>query len=684
MWLSRIELKNFKSYRQQIFDFPKPQNGQNLVLIGGVNGYGKTTLLEAIYVGLYGEEAVNHKALDRAGLKAKSYGHFLETALYRLAAHAGEARMEVGIEFTRDDETALRITRRWFFKSNGKYDDQKIIVETRSNANSWMPHKEDELPELFGSYVTPPWLAPFFFFDGEKISSLADEDRNGWVTSGLESLLGVVLVKELREQLASYSRKKITQGGGTDENRVNELGLTREENIRQMERLTQELTDIRYQLSEERDKRERLTSCLTDLAQGGDARTVAEVAEAGSRAEQAERETREKLRKLFSSTLPLQLIRPALYNSLTRSLEAEKQLTDWEQSVSTLLPKWQKFHDTFFESEWIKVVSQFPNAHDSLEKTLRQAWDSINHPRPECCAEAIWHDYLQLQEQHKLEQMREKFKLSATELRQAEQDSTHAEQEKKRLRRELTRLEGMDGENKVAEIKALTLQLESAYEKVDTLSRKEIAKANEHKALSKEVAAQTATYERERKELADKHPERDAAREAERVIAMIDDLLQPLFKLKLQALSKAATEIFRGLHHKNQIASIEVAVDGRATVRSHEGTEITLAKSSGESQLFVLALVGALAEVTGYCVPLIVDTPLARLSKQHCDNLLGYWTKDTSRQVILLVQDKEIGNDEYQKLKSRISKTYLLQHQQLKHGVGQTEAIADHYFGGVQ
>lgn len=58
--------------------FHNPQTVKNLVLIGGLNGYGKTTLLEAVYVGLYGEEAVNHKALDRSALKAKGYGHFFE------------------------------------------------------------------------------------------------------------------------------------------------------------------------------------------------------------------------------------------------------------------------------------------------------------------------------------------------------------------------------------------------------------------------------------------------------------------------------------------------------------------------------------------------------------------------------------------------------------------------------
>ncbi len=228
-WLSRIELKNFKSYQNQIFEFPQPANDQNLVLIGGINGYGKTTILESIYVGLYGEEAVNHKSLDRAGLKARSYGHFLETAFYRLAPQEGQDRMEVGIEFSSDDQSALRITRKWFFNGNGKYTDQKLIVEKRSSIHlGWTPQPEELLPVLLENHVTPPWLAPFFFFDGEKISVLADEDRTGWISDGLTNLLGVVLVKELRQQLTNYSTKKMREAGGADEKRVDEL----EEEIR--------------------------------------------------------------------------------------------------------------------------------------------------------------------------------------------------------------------------------------------------------------------------------------------------------------------------------------------------------------------------------------------------------------------------------------------------------------------
>lgn len=60
MWIGSIKLKNFKSYAEAHFQFPEPKDGKNLVIIGAKNGHGKTTLLEAIYLGLYDEDAISH------------------------------------------------------------------------------------------------------------------------------------------------------------------------------------------------------------------------------------------------------------------------------------------------------------------------------------------------------------------------------------------------------------------------------------------------------------------------------------------------------------------------------------------------------------------------------------------------------------------------------------------------
>ena len=81
MWISKLELTCFKSYQHQMFDFPAPEDGRNIVLIGGMNGFGKTSILEALYLCLYGKEAIIH--LARAGLKTddrRGYPTFLEGA----------------------------------------------------------------------------------------------------------------------------------------------------------------------------------------------------------------------------------------------------------------------------------------------------------------------------------------------------------------------------------------------------------------------------------------------------------------------------------------------------------------------------------------------------------------------------------------------------------------------------
>lgn len=681
MWISRLALRNFKSYQNQVFNFPPPAAGRNLVLVGGLNGYGKTTLLEAIYVGLYGEEAVSQRALDRAGLKAKGYGHFLETALYKHALRNGEDRMEVIIEITRPDKGCLRITRRWFFTNHGRYDNQRLVIETQApNASAWKLSTDSELPDLLASYVVPPWLAPFFFFDGEKIAVLAEENRTDWVLSGLENLTGVVLIKELRERLAIYSTAKHKQSGGVDEQLVDKLREDLANAVMQRKEVAEALQGMEDEFRQNSEERDRLTRQLRDLAQGSDARTMAEVVETIAGLEQEEELCRSKLRDKMSTALPLQLISRHLQESLTEALVQEDTLANWERFRDSQRPRWQQFHDTFFRSEWIKPLCNFPTARESLEKTLSEAWDSLYYPRPSGCADEHWHTYLQDNERRQLVEMRRRIQISGGELRPLASKMEELADMKWRLQQERIRLEGASGPDRSGEVEKITAGLTAVQQRLDVLGGKIELHRNQFRTLESELPQLTATYERERRKLTEGRPERMAAQRAERTIAMIDELLPALFQLKLQALSEAATRIFRSLHHKDQVARIVVQDDGRAILYSHEGTEITLPKSSGESQLFVLSLVGALAEVTGYKVPLIVDTPLARLSETHCNNLLDYWTADGSRQVILLAQDKEIGALEYTRLSDHVATSYLLQHEQTGHGVGRTQAIMGQYF----
>lgn len=102
MFISKIELIRFKSYQHAELNFPEPTGGKNIVLIGGMNGYGKTTILEALYLCLYGKDALPH--LARAGLKTddyRGYPSFLEKALNGEAKRDGADTMSIRILINR-------------------------------------------------------------------------------------------------------------------------------------------------------------------------------------------------------------------------------------------------------------------------------------------------------------------------------------------------------------------------------------------------------------------------------------------------------------------------------------------------------------------------------------------------------------------------------------------------------
>lgn len=161
MRISALKLVNFKSYRSQVFDFPPPRKNKNLILIGGLNGFGKTSFLEALYLGLYGAEAMNY--LGRAGLevdKNATYSKFLTRAFNGNAD--ADSPMSISVEFVDEYNDGFSITRTWYFDRNKVWDDESIHVYSVKNGVRTKSHKPEWLPEILEQNFVPPHLAPFF------------------------------------------------------------------------------------------------------------------------------------------------------------------------------------------------------------------------------------------------------------------------------------------------------------------------------------------------------------------------------------------------------------------------------------------------------------------------------------------------------------------------------------------
>lgn len=94
---------------------------------------------------------------------------------------------------------------------------------------------------------------------------------------------------------------------------------------------------------------------------------------------------------------------------------------------------------------------------------------------------------------------------------------------------------------------------------------------------------------------------------------------------------------------------------------------------------FIMALYQALSQLNRINVPYIVDTPFARIDKEHRGKILSQFFKKLNGQIIILSTDEEIVGEYRESISDIISNTFVLNHT----ANGNTEILANTYFGGT-
>ncbi|RZK09658.1 MAG: hypothetical protein EOO46_13150, partial [Flavobacterium sp.] len=218
MRISEIHLYNFKGFKGlhkiQKLACDLSEN-QNVVLVGGYNGAGKTSFLEALFLCFYGSKA--NKLYPARGAKSENYISFITALLNNEAKSKGNLIAEMYIEvFLKDVELAANFTRDISLKRTWKFElrfdeisapeEQFLILEDGKPIEEL---EESEYEERIRSLL-PYNVSQFFFFDGEKIQDFASDTDNEFANS-LKDVLGINLYSVLADDIKAVRSRIVSE-----------------------------------------------------------------------------------------------------------------------------------------------------------------------------------------------------------------------------------------------------------------------------------------------------------------------------------------------------------------------------------------------------------------------------------------------------------------------------------------
>ena len=323
MLLRKIILENYGLYagRVELDLLPRVKYGQErpIILVGGKNGTGKTTFLDAIRLVLYG------KAILGDRVSQNDYEDFLREHIHR------DSKAIIALEFARvalefdyvtaGEQKTYFVERSWTArKTNGVKEYLQIKVDGKELENV-----SNDFWQGFVEEIIPERLSQLFFFDGEKIKSIADDNNGSQVLAeAIKTLLGLDVVDRLKADLSIFMGREIKKSGSkTDKNTWQDfetkISQAKEEIGQKLDELARVRTSISGVLANIKNKEKRLHQEGHYYATRRD-ELKSEQSQLARKIEELENQIRLECEKTFTFALC-----PSIATALRSQLKEEKQ-----------------------------------------------------------------------------------------------------------------------------------------------------------------------------------------------------------------------------------------------------------------------------------------------------------------------------------------------------------------------
>lgn len=642
MIINGIRLSDFGPYggEQELnLKAPQPKTKQeNIFLIGGMNGAGKSSIFKAIQICLYGQAALGPIVSRRA------YEEELRNLIHQGSGPIENRQASVGVDFTisiggeRADYFVKRI---W----NARTSSISETVEIKKNGLPIDGH-EQRYWQDFIQHLIPQGLLNLFFFDGERINALIQSDESTQLAESIQALFGLNVIRQLRADLRYIERKWADHSGRTDEfeklidgnekllkakgDQLNKCLERKASLVTRQENLSKRLLEWRRKLNQK----------------GGSTGTDPEELQRKLKAlaKQVEEKSGE-LKQLFQGALPFCFAKEYMGHALSRLSEGASEGSS-------------KNYARQFERNWIGAKSELsklvkePKSLKRFKDLLCPSDDAQVEKGPSDLGAAARKDIQQWFQNDAQESLIEACRLvDLIEGLSREEAATRALLE---VMPESSDISGeIDQVNHMSrELGAVEAQLLSAQE--------------EEAALGREIGTLTRTGEGFKLQLDKESLGNQKTALTAKAILALTSFEQKLVETKIGILEKNFVACFNGLMRKGDVVS-SIQIDPTTfaiKLIGATGREVQRAQlSEGEKQIFAIALLHAITRTSKCPFPIILDTPLGRLDSVHRDNIVNNYLPQASHQVLVLSTDTEIDQALFSDLKPYINKSFILHYE---------------------
>jgi DNA sulfur modification protein DndD len=667
MILTRLTINDFGVFHGEHTIDLSPRNRRPIILFGGKNGAGKSTILEAIRLCLYGPGALG------VAVGKEEYLHFLASKIHTNPnALIQPSFASILVEFQYSHSFGLatyKVTRGWE-RRNGNKTTEVLSIERNGKI---LEEVEAENWQDFIRELIPPGVSQLFFFDGEKIQQLAEDTTDQQaLADAIKSLLGIDIVERLQADLRLHvSRLAKPNRNAAQLAEIRDLETTIHKVKTKISKLQQERSQQEKKIQDIKAKLDRAEKEFA--SQGGAfARNRDNLVQQEGVLKERITQLSETVKQFCAGLLPFTLV-PGLCARLKVQLSVEERaaqiragqalLLDARNELTKRLNRALLFSDLSAVSEEAmgQIEERIARAlHEPLRVDKLEAPDSV-------------HQFSETASRQVLGWMEHASADLPAQIQTVADDLERAHRELHKIADALRKIPTDDVLRPIIE------DIHGLNEKLVKASTEALLKDQAIKEFGLELneAERHHGYLAQKLAAATKHSGK--LHLLPRVQNTLDEYRTKLIEKKVTQLQSAVTECFNLLCRKKDTLRT-IRIDSKnfsISLCDRQNRPLQKAQlSAGEKQIYAVSMLWALAKTSGRPLPIVIDTPLARLDSDHRRLLIEHYFPLASHQVIVLSTDTEVDQLYFDQLRPSIARVYHLDYDQ---AAGST-AVKQGYF----